>query len=447
MRVAILYPSSVESLDSERNWEKLVTSLALGLKSHEVDVVLYGSGDPESQDNLQLILPGVTKDDPQLVKTRTQIHTSELFEKATEFDIIHNIGGSLPLTYSGLTDTPIVSTINGISSAKTLALLKKYNQRTFYVSPSDSDRSTELNYIATVRHGVDCPPIQEAAESENLLYIGDISRAGGAADAVEIALKSRKKLVLCGKKPDNHFFNDFIEPFYKTEIDLITNCAPALKQKLISNASALIKPFGRTELFDLDLMEANIQGTPVIAYDSPWVREVIMDGVNGFIVSDVFGAIEAVSRLAEVSRDKCRRYAEEKFSTDRMVRDYLNVYQRILDSRKKEDRRPWGYYQVLSDAGDHKVKRIVVYPHRRLSLQRHRRRAEHWYVVSGTARVTLNADEIFLNAGEAINIGVGSLHRVCNPGDDPLVFIEVQIGDYFGEDDIERFEDDFGRCS
>jgi mannose-6-phosphate isomerase-like protein (cupin superfamily) len=130
-----------------------------------------------------------------------------------------------------------------------------------------------------------------------------------------------------------------------------------------------------------------------------------------------------------------------------MVREYLNVYQRILDSRKKEDRRPWGYYQVLSDAGDHKVKRIVVYPHRRLSLQRHRRRAEHWYVVSGSARVTLDADEIFLNSGEAINIGVGSLHRVCNPGDDPLVFIEVQIGDYFGEDDIERFEDDFGRCS
>jgi mannose-6-phosphate isomerase-like protein (cupin superfamily) len=280
-----------------------------------------------------------------------------------------------------------------------------------------------------------------------LLFIGDISKTGGAADAIEIALKSRRKLVLCGKEPENKFFKDFVEPFYNTEIDLVTDCGPSLRQKLISSAFALIKPLGRAELFDLGFMEANIQGTPVIAYDSPWVREVILDGVNGFVVSDVFGAIEAVGRLAELSRDECRRFAEETFSTDRMVRDYLNVYKRILDSRKKEDRRPWGYYQVLSDAEDHKVKRIVVYPNRRLSLQRHRRRAEHWYVVSGTARVTLDTDEIFLNSGEAINIGVGSLHRVCNPGDDPLVFIEVQIGDYFGEDDIERFEDDFGRCS
>jgi len=109
------------------------------------------------------------------------------------------------------------------------------------------------------------------------------------------------------------------------------------------------------------------------------------------------------------------------------------------------DRRPWGHYVVLADEPDHKVKRIVVRPGQRLSLQRHRRRAEHWFVVQGTALVSLDDDEIEVLAGAAIDIPCGSKHRVRNPGGEDLVFIEVQRGDYFGEDDIERFEDDYGR--
>ena len=100
---------------------------------------------------------------------------------------------------------------------------------------------------------------------------------------------------------------------------------------------------------------------------------------------------------------------------------------------------------VLSDLPDHKVKRIVVYPGKRLSLQRHRHRLEHWTVVSGTAMVTRDSEEIRLTGGESVDIPLGAIHRVFNPGGNPLVFIEVQMGDYFGEDDIERLEDDFGR--
>jgi len=111
----------------------------------------------------------------------------------------------------------------------------------------------------------------------------------------------------------------------------------------------------------------------------------------------------------------------------------------------EEDHRPWGYYTVLSDEADYKVKRIVVYPGKRLSLQRHRRRSEHWYVVSGNAVVTLDERDVPLRAGEAVDIPKGAAHRVMNPGDVNLAFIEVQTGDYFGEDDIERLEDDYGR--
>ena len=109
------------------------------------------------------------------------------------------------------------------------------------------------------------------------------------------------------------------------------------------------------------------------------------------------------------------------------------------------DHRPWGFYIVLSDEPDHKVKRIVVYPDKRLSLQRHRRRSEHWHIVNGNALVTLNDKQIPLKKGMSIDIPAGAAHRIKNTGLENLVFIEIQQGDYFGEDDIERLEDDFGK--
>jgi mannose-6-phosphate isomerase len=109
------------------------------------------------------------------------------------------------------------------------------------------------------------------------------------------------------------------------------------------------------------------------------------------------------------------------------------------------DRRPWGTYTVLEEDRGFKVKRIEVLPHKRLSYQKHSQRAEHWFVVEGTAKVTLNDEEITVRAGEAIDIPIGAAHRVENPEDENLVFIEVQRGTYLGEDDIERLHDDFGR--
>jgi mannose-6-phosphate isomerase-like protein (cupin superfamily) len=107
--------------------------------------------------------------------------------------------------------------------------------------------------------------------------------------------------------------------------------------------------------------------------------------------------------------------------------------------------RPWGYYEVLLEDAEHKVKRIVVNPGSRLSLQRHRHRDEHWLIVSGEAVFTLNTDEVNLVRGQSIDIPRGALHRVRNTGETDLVIVEVQTGDYFDENDIERVEDDYGR--
>ncbi|MBA2379372.1 MAG: phosphomannose isomerase type II C-terminal cupin domain [Blastocatellia bacterium] len=116
------------------------------------------------------------------------------------------------------------------------------------------------------------------------------------------------------------------------------------------------------------------------------------------------------------------------------------------ESPSLTEERPWGSYTILDKAGNFKVKRLEVKPGKRLSYQRHRHRAEHWFIISGTAKITLNGEEITAKSGESIDIALGAEHRVENPDlSEMLVFIEVQTGDYFGEDDIVRIEDDFGR--
>ncbi len=117
----------------------------------------------------------------------------------------------------------------------------------------------------------------------------------------------------------------------------------------------------------------------------------------------------------------------------------------MTSDHRKTDTRPWGTFTVIDEDAGYKVKRIVVLPKGRLSYQRHASRSEHWTVVSGQALITLDGREISLSAGESLDVPTGVAHRLANPGDDNLVFIEVQRGQYLGEDDIVRLEDDYGR--
>jgi mannose-6-phosphate isomerase len=124
----------------------------------------------------------------------------------------------------------------------------------------------------------------------------------------------------------------------------------------------------------------------------------------------------------------------------------MQTQQAKSPGEREYSERPWGNYTVLDeDAADHKVKRLVVHPGKRLSYQRHSKRAEHWFIVSGTAKVTLDGTVHEVHAGESIDIPMESAHRVANEGTTDVVFIEVQHGTYFGEDDIVRLEDDYGR--
>jgi len=184
-------------------------------------------------------------------------------------------------------------------------------------------------------------------------------------------------------------------------------------------------------------------GTPVIAYGRGSMPEIIRDGRTGFIVADTDAAVQAVGRIDTLDRRACRDEVEARFTSQHMARRYLDVYRNILDDR--ENYRPWGHYDNLLERDDHKVKELSVKPGERLSLQQHRHRAEHWTVVSGEALVTVGEQEIPLRPGQSVDVPRGAVHRIMNPGDSTLVLIEVQMGDYFGEDDIIRLEDDYDR--
>ena len=118
----------------------------------------------------------------------------------------------------------------------------------------------------------------------------------------------------------------------------------------------------------------------------------------------------------------------------------------MADEHLEHDQRPWGSYTVLADEETHKVKRLEVLPGKRLSYQRHEHRAEHWFVVQGSGVVTLDGSDVAVAAGDAVDVAVGAAHRISNTGTVPLVIVEVQHGSSFGEDDIVRLDDDYGRA-
>jgi mannose-6-phosphate isomerase-like protein (cupin superfamily) len=449
MHLAVLSPIAWRTPPTHYGpWERVVSLLVEGLVRRGVEVTLFATADSETKANLHAVVPRPYEEDKDLdPKVWECLHISELFERAEQFDLIHNHYDFLPLTYSGLVSTPVLTTIHGFSSSKILPVYKKYNGRTHYVSISNADRSPELDYVATVHHGIDLESFTfNDKPNENLLFFGRIHPDKGTRQAIEIARLAGMDLIIAGIVQDRHYFETEVEPHIDgVHVRYVGSADPRLRDKLLGEAYALLHPIDFNEPFGLSIVEANACGTPVIAFRRGSMPELVTDGVNGFLVSDVSEAVEAIRQIGTVSRRACREIAERKFSRDRMVDEYLSVYSEILAKGHRENHRPWGYYEVLSDSEDHKVKRIVVSPGKRLSLQQHSHRSEHWMIVKGAGVVTRGSEDIELKSGEAVDIPKGTRHRVLNTGEEPLVFIEIQTGDYFGENDIERFEDDFGR--
>ena len=449
MRIAVLSPIAWRTPPRHYGpWESVVSLLTEGLVSRGYDVTLFATGDSKTSGKLHAVCGrGYEEDRSIMPKVWECLHISELFEHAEDFDIIHNNFDFLPLTYTGLITTPFVTTIHGFSSPGILPVYKKYNGKVFYVSISDADRSPDLDYIKTIHHGIDIKQFDFQPEPDDyLLFFGRIHHDKGAREAIEIARACNKKLILAGIIQDEAYYHQYVEPHLDSNNAVyVGSVGPDQRNHLLGKAHVLLHPINFNEPFGLSVIESMACGTPVIAFNKGSMPELIENGRNGFLVTTVDEAIDAVAHIKDIDRACCRSHVEQHFTVNRMVEEYVQVYETVLEKTKPEEHRPWGYYKILADNDTYKSKEIVVFPHKRLSLQRHRHRSEHWYIIEGRAQITLDDKTVAVKPGQSVDIPNGVLHRIANQGSENVRFIEVQTGDYFGEDDIERFEDDFGR--
>jgi glycosyltransferase involved in cell wall biosynthesis len=227
----------------------------------------------------------------------------------------------------------MVTTIHGFSSPKILPVYARYNDRCFYVSISDADRSPLLRYVATVYNGLRTEEFtfRERPQSDRLVFLGRIHPDKGAWEAIQIALESRREIVLAGIIQDRAYFREKIEPLLDSgQVRYIGPVGPRERDELLGGSAALVHPIRFAEPFGLSVAEAMLCGTPVIAFPLGAMRELILDGETGFLVDDVHQASEAVGRLGALSRLRCRQWATGQFSQEKMASDYLRVYEKIL---------------------------------------------------------------------------------------------------------------------
>ncbi len=315
-------------------WENVASLLTEGLVARGHDVTLYATADSQTSGTLHAICPqGYEEDRSMIPKVWECLHISELFEHADAYDIIHNHFDFLPLTYSGLTTTPIVTTIHGFSSPGILPVYKKYNGNAFYVSISDADRSPDLDYIKTIHHGIDIKQFDfQPVPDDYLLFFGRIHHDKGARQAVEIARACHKKLILAGIVQDQAYYDQYVAPHIDNNKVIYTgSVGPAERSRLLGKACALLHPIHFDEPFGLSVIESMACGTPVIAFDRGSMPELIENGKSGFLVDNGDEAIETVARIKEIDRAYCRRQVERHFTVDRMISEYLQVYEMILE--------------------------------------------------------------------------------------------------------------------
>jgi len=319
-------------------WENIVSLLCEGLIKKGVDVTLFATGESITKAKLRSVCQvGYEEDSNIEPKVWESLHIANVFQSAGEFDIIHNNFDFLPLTYSGLVDTPVLTTIHGFSSEKILPVYEKYSESTYYVSISNSDRSGNLNYIGTVYHGIDLTQFTYRDLPEDyLLFFGRLHKDKGPKEAIEIAKRSNKKLIMAGIIQDEEYFKDEIQPHLNNDITYIGSVGPKERDRLLGGALALLHPIYFQEPFGLSVVEAMACGTPVIAYNKGSMPEIIEDGINGFLVGDIEEALLALEKISSIDRKRCREIVEEKFSVGRMVDDYIKVYEKILENKGRK---------------------------------------------------------------------------------------------------------------
>ncbi|MBU0486544.1 MAG: glycosyltransferase family 4 protein [Bacteroidetes bacterium] len=335
MKIAILSPIAWRTPPAKYGpWEQVASNIAEGLVEKNIDVTLFATGNSITKGKLKYISENAYCENPDMdPKVWECLHISNLMEQADQFDLIHNHFDFLPLTYSGLIKTPMVTTIHGFSSPKILEVYKKYNASNFYVSISNSDRSPALGYTATVYNGIDTNQFTFQPESKDyLLFFGRIHPEKGVSESIEIAKHSGRKLIISGLIQHQEYFDIKVKPFINDDdIVYVGNSGPEERDKLLGEAYALLHPISFKEPFGLSVAESMLCGTPVIAFNLGSMPELIHHGKTGFLVNTIDEAVEAIGNIRSIERRNCREWAFSKFSKEKMADGYIEVYCNVLN--------------------------------------------------------------------------------------------------------------------
>jgi len=335
LRVAVLAPVSWRTPPRRYGpWEQFASNLTEGLVGRGIDVTLFATGDSRTAARLVSVVPRGYSEDPDAdAKVAECLHVAEVFERADEFDLIHNSFDFLPLTYSRLVTTPLITTIHGFSSPRIVPVYKKYNARSAYVAISDADRHPDLTYVATIHHGIDTAAFTfHPTPGDYLLFFGRIHPDKGAAEAIAVAASAQLPLIMAGIIQDQAYFDAVVAPHLDDErVRYVGVAGPAERNDLLGGARALLHLINFDEPFGFSVVEAMACGTPVVASRRGSMPELIVEGVNGCLVDDVAGAVLAVSRVAALDRAAIHDDAVLRFGRERMVDAYLEVYRGVLD--------------------------------------------------------------------------------------------------------------------
>jgi glycosyltransferase involved in cell wall biosynthesis len=337
LRVAVLSPIAWRT--PPRNygpWELFASLLTEGLVALGHDVTLFATADSITTAKLQSSIHCGWSEDARIdAKVAECLHISAVFEQANEFDIIHNGFDFLPLTYSKLVDTPVITTIHGFSSPEIVPVYERYNSSTSYVSISNTDRNAKLDYAATIHHGIDLEAFGAVWEpSDYLLFFGRIHPDKGTAAAIEVAQRCGRRLVIAGLVQDERYFREEVEPHLDGDLVNYIGIVDAQNRaEVLGRAYALLHLIGFDEPFGFSVVESLACGTPVIAYNRGSMPELINHGVTGFLVHHTNEAIEAVELVGRLGREAIRTDTSHRFSQETMVAKYVDVYHQILAAR------------------------------------------------------------------------------------------------------------------
>ena len=316
-------------------WELFASLLTEGLVARGVDVTLFATGDSQTAARLSSAVPRAWEEDDTVdPKVAECLHISACFERAGEFDLIHNGFDFLPLTYSGLVDTPLLTTIHGFSSPKIVPVYAKYDHRGAYVSISDADRHPDLTYLATIHHGIDTDAFALHPEpGDYLLFYGRIHPDKGAAQAIAAARRAGMRLVLAGIVQDQAYFDAEVAPHL--DGDRVRYLGPVgadRRSDLLGGAAALLHLIEFEEPFGLSVVEAMAAGTPVIATPRGSMPELIDQDQTGYLVDGPEAAGDAIRAAVGLDRPAIRERAVARFGKDRMVEEYLSAYEQVVQA-------------------------------------------------------------------------------------------------------------------